>query len=186
MARLFRPVTRPVRTCEAISLRDRVREGNCFRVFHDAHLLKEPLHRPPVDLRQPSHDHRAHAIVANFILAHLLIRDADRLGRPVLSNVGGDPCNAQTPSDLTINEVRFVFHSAPQKKQSGATAAPPLLHETTMVICRCMVHWIGNSQLKRPWTESTCARLLPKLTGRPLPPESSTNEIVLDGNSWWR
>src|SRR5215470_2431137 len=130
----------------AIRSRDRPGVDLCFRLFRnifhlflESHSLKEPPHRPLVELRQPGDDHCAHAIVANFILAHLLICNAHELGGAVLSNVSGDPGSAQAPADLAINEIGFVFHLPPPKKQSGAIAAPPPIYETTSATRRRMV-----------------------------------------------
>jgi hypothetical protein len=90
-----------------------------FSLFPESHSLKEPPHRPPVELRQPGDDHCTYAIAANFILSHLLICDADELGRAVLSNVGGEPGGAEAPAYLAVNEIGFVPHLITQKSKAG-------------------------------------------------------------------
>jgi hypothetical protein len=41
--------------------------------------------------------------------------DADKLGRPALSNIGGDPGKLQAPPYLAVNEIGFMFHRATPK-----------------------------------------------------------------------
>src|SRR5262249_30277524 len=56
---------------------DQPRSGICFRLIPEGHFLKEPTHRPLVELRQPGNDHRAHAGFAKLIIADLMTCDAD-------------------------------------------------------------------------------------------------------------
>jgi hypothetical protein len=117
---LFRPVAKHVvHLCDDPLALDQPRGGICFRLApEEVHLLKEPSHRPLVKLRQPGNDHCAYAVLANLIFAELLICDADKPGRPGLSNVGGEPGKPQAPPYLAVNEIGFIFHRAALQLQA--------------------------------------------------------------------
>jgi hypothetical protein len=116
IAGLFSPVAKPVQLRDDPLALDQSRGAVFFRHVPEGHFLKKPTDRPLVNLRQSGNDHCACAVLANLILAYLLICDADKLGRPVLFNVGGEPGNPQAPPYLAVNEIGFLFHlSTPEE-----------------------------------------------------------------------